>query len=154
MKFTFALFVCLSAALLPGADKKPSKPAASAAAADQTPPSGVPAKAVLVEPGTWKDTDAKGKVWLYKVSPFGVSKVAEKPEPGSSTGNMYTGTVSASEKPSNVVATIDGDTIRFQQPTPFGTKKWTRNVNDNMENDERAAIERARQSSSSKTSAK
>ena len=151
MKSTFALFVCLSAALLSAAEQKPApKPAATAAAADQAPPAGVPAKAVLVEPGIWKDTDTKGKTWLYKVSPFGVSKVAEKPEPASgSSGNMYAGTVSAAEKPSNVVATIDGDTIRFQQPTPFGTKKWTRKVSDEMENDERTAYERARQSKAS-----
>lgn len=141
MRLHPAPLACLFVCLLSAADQKTAKPAAN----DQTPPQGIPAKAVPVEPGVWKDTDAKGKVWLYKVSPFGVSKIAEKPDPKSGVSNMYTGTVSASEKPSNVVAFVEGDTIRFEQPTPFGTKKWTRKVNDDMENDEKAAVERARQ---------
>lgn len=137
--YAVALFVCLSAAAsLPAADgnQAPKGP---------RPPAGVPATATLVEPGTWKDTDAKGKAWLYRVTPFGVSKIAAVDEYGNSVLRSEQQKSPSSADTANITARIDGDTIHFQQPTPFGTKKWDRKATDDLASTEKAALEIARQ---------
>src|ERR1022692_4310867 len=63
----------------------------------------LPPGAKKVEPGTYTYTDAQGKKWIYRQTPFGLSKAEDKPAP------------EAAAAPAGVVttATEDGDTIRF-----------------------------------------
>jgi hypothetical protein len=74
----------------------------------------IPAKAVKTEDGSYRYTDKKtGKKWLYRRTPFGVARLEDKP-------------VAAAELPSDMTASEDGDTVRFERPGPFGTYKWQR----------------------------
>ena len=83
------------------------------AAADQAAkPSGVPQGAVATAPGAFRFTDADGKTWIYHTSPFGVTREAEG-APQRFVRDY-----------SNVKATEQGDSIRFERPTPFGPFRW------------------------------
>jgi hypothetical protein len=66
----------------------------------------VPAGAAEVRPGVYRSVDSDGKAWIYRKTPFGVVRTADA-EPTAPT-----------------TATEDGDTIRFERPTPFGVDKW------------------------------
>lgn len=74
----------------------------------------VPAGAKEVGPNLYRYTDAQGKTWMYRKTPFGVGKWEDKPseQPAASDG-----------VPTKV--TDLGDSYQFQRPTPFGTQKWT-----------------------------
>ena len=85
-----------------------------------TPPAAAPAEVVIPKgaveqaDGNFHYTDAQGKKWLYRKTPFGVSKVEEKPLPAA--------TVEQEDK--ITVATDAGDSVHFEKPSPFGTVKW------------------------------
>jgi hypothetical protein len=83
----------------------------------------VPANAVLIAPGRWKHTDEKGKVWMYRDSPFGIVKY--EPEPENTPPPVDTGMTVADE----------GDSVRFSRITPFGVRNWTRKKSE-LEGDE------------------
>jgi hypothetical protein len=64
-------------------------------------------------------------------TPFGTVKLAEKageerPEP-----------------PATMRAFEDGETVRFERQTPFGTKKWTKKKSE-LDETEQAVVERER----------
>src|SRR5271166_613423 len=107
----------------------------AAAALPQVPPG-----AQEVGPNLFRSADAQGKRWMYRKTPFGVSKWEEKPgeqEP-------------SAEAPASAgtIMTDLGDSVQFQRPTPFGPQKWTRKKSE-MTDDEKAAFatqEHARQS--------
>jgi hypothetical protein len=83
------------------------------AAADQAPkPLAVPPGAVAASPSTFRFTDAEGRRWIYHTSPFGVTREPEG-APQRFTRDF-----------ANVKATEQGDSIRFERPTPFGTFRW------------------------------
>jgi hypothetical protein len=82
------------------------------AAADQAPKLAVPQGAVATSPSTYTYADADGKKWIYHTSPFGVTREAEGAPP------RFTRDFS------NVKATEQGDSIRFERPTPFGPFRW------------------------------
>jgi hypothetical protein len=68
-----------------------------------------------VEPFLYRFTDAHGKAWMYRQTPFGVVRWEEK----------------AAQQPvvdnSNPVAFKDlGDSVEFSTQTPFGVEKWKR----------------------------
>lgn len=107
----------------------------------------VPAGAQEVGSNLYRYTDPHGKVWMYRKTPFGVSKWEEKPEdrvpqaePTGSAGADMTGTI----------MTDLGDSVQFQRATPFGPQKWTRKKSE-MSDDEKAAFaiqQHARQAAS------
>lgn len=83
------------------------------AAADQAPkPLTIPHGAVATALSTYRYTDAKGQTWIYYTSPFGVMREQEG-APQRRTSDY-----------SNVKATEQGDSIRFENPTPFGPYRW------------------------------
>lgn len=89
----------------------PARPAAKSADAP-----GLPAGATLVEPNLYRYTDAQGKTWMYRRTPFGFSKWEDKPE-------LQQTPVQSVNSPK----VFDlGDSYRFEQRTPFGVSKWTR----------------------------
>jgi len=104
----FALLL-LPLALLAADGKKaapaPSKPAAAS--------SSVPAGATEIAPQAWRYTDKDGKTWIYRQTPFGLLRAEEQQRKPST------------EAPS--VKTTDlGDSVRFEQQTPFGVRTWTK----------------------------
>jgi hypothetical protein len=82
------------------------------AAADQAPKLAIPQGAVATSPSTYRYTDAEGKKWIYYRSPFGVTREPEG-APQRFTRDF-----------ANVKATEQGDSIRFERPTPFGPFRW------------------------------
>lgn len=89
------------------------KPAAAPKAAAQT----IPAGAVLVEPFLYRYTDSGGKVWMYRQTPFGMSKWQESATPAPQPPPA---------KSEPVVVTDLGDSVRFERKTPFGGGTWVR----------------------------
>jgi hypothetical protein len=86
--------------------------AADQAAPQASQPLSVPPGAVAVAPRAFLVTDADGKRWIYHTSPFGVSR---EPEGAPQRFHRDYATIKAVE---------DGETVRFERPTPFGTLRW------------------------------
>lgn len=104
--------ICIAAALLVAQDKKSDAPAAKDPAALPT----IPAGAKEVGPNLYRYTDAQGKIWMYRKTPFGVGKWEDKP--------TEQPTAPASDSVPTRVTDL-GDSYQFQRPTPFGMQKWT-----------------------------
>jgi len=118
-------------------------PEQKAAAALPTPPKG----AQQVGPNLFRYTDAQGKTWMYRQTPFGVSKWEEKPgeQPQADT-----------PKPLPATATDLGDTVQFERDTPFGHQKWIVKKSE-MTEDEKATLAaqtQAKPANAAKTSEK
>ncbi len=79
----------------------------------------VPPDAVQVEPNLYRHTDAQGKTWLYRRTPFGVSRWEDSPSSKTSTPSP------AAKEDAPVTATDLGDKVQFERKTPFGSTKWT-----------------------------
>ena len=110
---------------------QPQKPAAPQNAASQPPT--VPAGATELEPNLYRYTDAQGKTWLYRKTPFGVSKWEDTPAPQP---------VVKEEAP--VTVTDLGDRFQFERKTPFGASKWVRKK-DELTSEEKALVTSGRQ---------
>jgi len=104
----------MAAALLLAQDKdtKQSKDTSMSEAKGAT-SSAIPKEATLAAPNLYRYTDAQGKTWFYRQTPFGVSKWEDKPE-----------VPRAVEVPLTTVSRDLGDAVEFQRPTPFGISKW------------------------------
>jgi hypothetical protein len=116
LKIFTLLMVCVAAAT--AADKaapKKAKPAPANKVQDIT----IPAGAVEVEPYTYRYTDAQGKKWIYRKTPFGVSRAEDKAveDPKKDENARLIDATTAVE---------DGDSVRFERPGPFGVAKWQR----------------------------
>jgi len=97
---------------------EPAKPASSPAAAQaKKPPAAlaVPADAVQISPGLYRWQDKDGKSWMYRRSPFGVSRWEE-------------GSADAKQKSAieTTMAVEQGESIRFERDSPFGKHVWVR----------------------------
>ena len=103
----------------------------------------LPAGARQIEPGTYTYTDAQGKKWIYRQTPFGLARAEDKPAERPAT--PVTGPTTT--------ATEDGDTVRFERPGPFGTYRWQKKKTD-LDEDERAAWERSRGKDATEAKAK
>jgi hypothetical protein len=82
-------------------------------------PLAIPNGAHSVSPGLYRWTDPQGKVWMYRQTPFGVSRWPEDED------NSKLRVVAEETH-----ATEVGDSIRFERPTPFGKQVWTRKKSD------------------------
>jgi hypothetical protein len=121
------------------------QPAASTAKTPGPVP-GVPAGAVKIDEHTYRfeEKDASGKpvkVWLYRLNPFGASKIEE---PSSKTDGKEAAPVSKPPAPQEIpIKVVDlGDTYRFELPSPFGAKVWTRKKSD-LNAEERGLVEKS-----------
>lgn len=133
--------ILFAAALLvaddrPNQDAQP-KQAASAPAASQS----VPAGAVEIEPLFWRYTGADGKTWMYRQTPFGLSRWENKPAPRA-----------AVEDANPVLATDLGDRVQFESKTPFGTAQWVRNKTDLSETEKAMLVRAGRKSAAGEDS--
>jgi hypothetical protein len=103
---------------------------AAPAAEDSAVPAGLPAAATKIGSYRWRYTDAQGKVWIYRDTPFGLTKVLDQKPP-------------EEVAPPSWKAVRVGDEIQFERPTPFGGMRWTKKE-DQLDSLERKVWERDR----------
>ena len=119
----------------------------------------VPAGAVQVDEYTSRHTDAQGRTWLYRKTPFGLVKMEEKSEPADKAGVRQTpfGQVKTTAAPVEKLdqAMIDstkvresGDTLLFERPGPFGVIRW-QGKKGSLNANEQAIWERANKTADS-----
>ena len=80
-------------------------------------------------------TDAEGRKWIYRKTPFGVARIPDQPAPA---------IPAAQSSFEGVKATDAGDSVKFERPGPFGVYRWETRKSD-LSDLERAAWDRARQ---------
>jgi hypothetical protein len=126
-------FAMLLSVLIAWAEDQPA-PKKERAKKTPAPPAELtlPAGAKQVDVATYTFTDAQGKKWIYRKTPFGLARLEDKPAD-----------VSVSPSSDNITATEDGDTIRFERPGPFGTYRWQKKKSE-LADDEKAAWERSK----------
>ena len=109
------LIVFSVAALLLGAPgASPASAQSKAAATATVTHAGIPAGAVQIEPYSYRYKAPDGKSWLYHITPFGIMRNEETPEPADAEVRAMEG----------VKVTIDADTVRFERVTPLGIFHW------------------------------
>jgi hypothetical protein len=133
LRICFAIVLSVFVALAEDqpAQKKQSAKQSAAPPAELT----LPAGAKQVELGTYTFTDAQGKKWIYRKTPFGLARLEDKPAASSAPAAAASG--------DGIVAKEDGDTIRFERPGPFGTYRWQKKKSE-LADDEKAAWERSK----------
>jgi hypothetical protein len=94
-------------------------------------PAGIPAGASKAADG-YHYTDAQGRQWIYRVTPFGVARIPAVEAASSKAAK------SAPATGDNLRATDHGDTVSFERPGPFGTYRWERKKSE-LDAAERAA---------------
>ncbi len=112
--------VCASAMLAqrPGATQKATaqKEANQQAPAKAAAKLEIPPDATKIDQYTYRHKDAQGKTWIYKRTPFGLSRmeetVAEAPQPKLGEAE--------------VKVTEQGDNITFERQGPFGKSTWSK----------------------------
>jgi hypothetical protein len=130
-KARFILLIVPVVLFAAGQKKTETKPAA--AKTEQAPPAG----AEQVETNLYRHTDAQGKTWLYRRTPFGLVKMEEK-----------AGEKRSEPIPEGMTAVEEGDSIRFERPSPFGKYRWVRKKTELTEL-ERAVWDRQREKTES-----
>lgn len=106
---------------------RPSNPAPQSASAVT-----VPRGATEVEPHLFRFTDAQGKNWMYRETPFGIAKWEETKAPAAPVA-----------RDSNPVRVTDlGSRVQFERDTPFGVSRWTRDKSE-LSDDEKALLKGA-----------
>jgi len=142
MKLFFVVLVSAVAlvAAEPQAAKKQSAPAASKTTApapkvtDASKPTPIPAAAVLAADGDYHYTDPQGKKWIYRKTPFGVTRMEDTPERAAAKDAAASG--------AGITATEDGDIVLFERKGPFGIWKWEKKKSE-MDDAEKAALQRS-----------
>jgi hypothetical protein len=140
MKILFAVFV--SALALSAQDPQVNPPAKKAvpkkapkAAAKAAPrvitPMPIPADAVLAADGDYHFTDPQGKKWIYRKTPFGVTRLEDTPQ--------LTSTRAPDPSGAGIKATEDGDMVRFERKGPFGIWRWEKKKSE-LDEGEKAAL--------------
>jgi hypothetical protein len=112
MKKTLMLVALFGALAFAADDQKPKTNA----------PAGVPAGAVKSGAFAWRYTDAQGKKWIYRQTPFGLVKVED-------TGEDKSQDAPADAKNPTTVTDL-GDSVKFDRDTPFGHQTWTKKKTD------------------------
>ena len=116
----FSLSVWMLAAKDGQAKKDPPAEGAPAASAHTAPKLEIPTGAVKAADGSYRYGDPQGKQWIYRKTPFGITRSEDKP------ADALARTAESAKRFEAVKATEDGDTIRFERPGPFGIYKWQR----------------------------
>jgi len=144
MRLFFVIFV--SAAALLASDPQTKKPKTPPKAADASRAMPIPAGAVQTPDGDFHYTDAQGKKWIYRKTPFGVAKLEEKAEDAQAK-------VAQADPGAGIKATEDGDKVKFERMGPFGMWKWEKNKSE-LDEAEKAALQNSRQNSPAETPSK
>jgi hypothetical protein len=138
MKLIFLIFV--SALMLSASDPQAAKKTTAPAKAVK--PLEIPKDAVETEPGAFHYTDSDGKKWVYRKTPFGVSRTEDKPVDGPAAS-------AAAPAGAGIKAVEDGDIVHFERPGPFGPYKWQKKKSE-LDDNERAALDRVRTAAKAK----
>jgi len=77
----------------------------------------LPKGAVAISPGTYTYTDAQGKKWIFRQTPFGLAKFEDRERPASDDA-------AEQKRIAQTQAYDEGDTVRFERPGPFGMYRW------------------------------
>ena len=110
----------------------------SAASANAKARLGVPEGAKQISDTQYRWLDAQGVAWIYTVGPFGASKHKE--------GEKVVEPPPAGPPPQNPLKAFpEGDTVRFELSTPFGTRKYSKKRTD-LNDGERKALAEAEDS--------
>ena len=121
----------------PQAAKKqaPRAPRVAAKAApkvvDGSKPMPIPAAAVQGADGDYHYTDPEGKKWIYRRTPFGVTRLEDTPERAAAQASAANG--------AGIKATEAGDVVRFERQGPFGLWKWEKKKSE-LDETEKAAL--------------
>jgi hypothetical protein len=132
----------------PQTQVKPAKPLGKAAV-KQTKPGAKPAKsaptvpadAVQVSPGMYRWTDKEGKEWMYRKTPFGVSRWEANSEDSKQKAIV-----------NQTTAVEQGDSVRFERVSPFGKQTWVKKKTD-LDDTEQKIWARKQESNSASRSA-
>ena len=100
---------------------KQAKPAKQAKQAKSPAVTAIPKDAVETTPGFYSWKDKNGKVWTYRRTPFGVSRW-----PADSVDTEQSAVDKRTAGEERTTAVEQGDSIRFEQGTPFGKRAWVR----------------------------
>lgn len=114
----FLIAVWVLAAESAPAAKKVNKPKAATAAATKI--TKIPDGAVQIDASSYLYTAPDGKMRLYVKTPFGIMMADEQPAPAASNVQPH----------AMVKATVDGDTIHFERPSPFGAFRWQKKISE------------------------
>jgi hypothetical protein len=134
----------------------PARKAAAAPVRKPAPPAVViPASATRLDENTYTHTDAQGKTWVYRKTPFGIQKTERTTEstpyalpdvardrqsPFAAEGSQGAATAQTEDV---VTATEAGDSVTFRKKTPFGNNSWTKKKAE-LSDEEKALLERAK----------
>jgi hypothetical protein len=99
----------------------------------------IPADATLLPDGSYRYVDKDGKKWIYRTTPFGVSKAEERP--AAPVAQIVDDPARSEDL---------GDSVRFTRPTPFGSKVWTKKKTE-LDSYEKSIVDRDRQRLSANT---
>jgi hypothetical protein len=94
----------------------------------------LPEAATELEANTYRYTDPQSKTWIYRRTPFGLTRYEDRPAASSPV-----------KVPEGMKALEDGDNVRFECPSPFGVRRWVRKKTD-LSDVEREAWNQARES--------
>ena len=138
MRLVFA--VLISSALLSAGEPQDKQPAA--------PPKRVEIPQGAVERGgRFFYTDSDGKKWIFVRTPFGISKMEDKP----SEAPAVVAPTKTTDPFAAVKITVNGDVVSFERPTPFGVSKWKKKLSE-LDDQEKAAVRRTQEDSTKQAS--
>jgi len=144
------LLIFVSALLLSASDPQDAKKTTAPAPAKTVKPLEIPKDAVESEPGNFHYTDSDGKKWIYRKTPFGVSRTEDKPaDSAAASAAPSAAAPSGKTTDAGIKAVEDGDIVHFERPGPFGPYKWQKKKSELDEN-ERAALDRTRTAAKTK----
>ena len=92
----------------------------------------IPDGAKLVEPNTYRFTDSGGKTWMYRQTPFGISRWEDSPAAAAPQ-------LAPQSQPTTV--TDLGDSVRFERKTAFGVSQWVRKKTE-LTDEEKTLVEK------------
>jgi hypothetical protein len=104
-----------------------AKPAKKAPAA-----TGIPKGAIETTPGFYRWTDKAGKVWTYRMTPFGVTRW-----PADSVDIGRGAAEKENAAGGRTTAVDQGDSVRFEEETPFGKRTWVRKKTELSESEQK-----------------
>lgn len=115
-----------------GQEGKGAKGAAKPAAKAKPQPQALtpPPDAERIGEAMWRAKDAEGKVWIYRRTPFGMTRYEE--EGGAAQGSRAAAAIRVVEAGEKSVV--------FERRTPFGASRWTKSA-DELNGEEKQALE-------------
>jgi len=109
----------------------------------------IPKGAVETTPGFYRWTDQDGKIWTYRRTPFGVSRW-----PADSVNTERDAADKQNAASGRTTAVEEGDSIRFEQATPFGKRTWVRKKTELNETEQKVWDLQQKNSTASRTAEK